>query len=95
MSDTLIKLIPLIQGYPMWLQAIVASWIVITAVVVAMLIITPKTRNEDRSVVPNSRAESVESKRSVNQQTGGDNSPAISNVEGNVTITVEQKTNAK
>ena len=95
MFDTLIKLIPLVQGYPMWLQMIVATWIVISAVVIALLFITPKTPTEDQSNFPTSPAPTIEPKPLVNQQTTGDNSPTVAGVEGNVTIIVEGQKNAK
>ena len=43
MLDTLTKMIPWFQTYPTWLQAIVAVWIVATGVLVALLLMIPRT----------------------------------------------------
>jgi hypothetical protein len=45
MLDTLTKMIPLFQTYPVWLQAIVAVWIVATGVLISLLLMELRTTN--------------------------------------------------
>ena len=97
MLDVLTKLIPWIQAYPPWLQAVVAGWIVLTAVILAALLVTPRTLQQHGSQMPNPRVANKDSKMpaGIEQQTKGDNSPAVAGVEGDVKIKIEQRKNAK
>jgi hypothetical protein len=109
MLDVLTKVIPWIQAYPTWPQTIVAAWIVFTAVILAALLLTPRSLQQHGSETLNPTAATTGSKTpaasddfktpagqpSIQQQTKGDNSPAVAGVEGDVNIKVEQRKNAK
>jgi hypothetical protein len=104
MLDTLTKVIPWLQTYPTWLQTILAAWIVATGVLVALLLIIPRTTPQQHDsqtlTTPTVKKEPENSAQSGNsrtyeQQTKGDNSPAVAGVEGDVNITIEQRRNAK
>lgn len=100
MLVVLTKLIPWIQAYPTWLQTVVAGWVVLTAVVLAALLLTPRSLQQAGSETPNPPVANTDSKipagpTTIEQQTKGDNSPAVAGVEGDVNITVEQRKNAK
>jgi hypothetical protein len=104
MLDVLTKLVPWIQGYPMWLQTAVAAWIVAVALsgglLFAALVLTPRSSQQHGSQTANPPAANTDSKipagpTTIEQQTKGDNSPAVAGVEGDVNITVEQRKNRK
>ena len=104
MLDTLTKMIPWFQTYPTWLQAIVAVWIVATGVLVALLLMIPRTTLQQHDspslTTPTVKTEPKNSagpgnSRTYEQQTKGDNSPAVAGVEGDVNIKIEQRKNAK
>ncbi len=86
MLDTLTKMIPWFQAYPTWLQAIVAVWIVATGVLVALFLIIPRTTLQQRDsrtlITPTVETEHKNSAAlgRVEQQTKGDNSPAVAGV---------------
>lgn len=104
MIDMVTKLIPLIQAYPVWLQTIVAGWIVLTGIVatvvlLALLFLTPRRLEQHDSQASNPPVVNKDSKipagPTIEQQTKGDNSPAVAGVEGDVNIKIEQRKNAK
>ncbi len=109
MLDVITRVIPWLQAYPAWLQAVVAAWIVFTALILAALLLTARSLQQHGSEILNPKAATTESKApiasedfktpggqpSIQQQTKGDNSPAVAGVEGDVNINVEQRKNTK
>jgi hypothetical protein len=104
MLDTLTKVVPWLQTYPTWLQAIVAAWIVATGILGALLLMIPRTTPQQLDsqtlTTPSVKKEPENptepgTSRTYEQQTKGDNSPNVSGVEGDVNITIEQRRNAK
>ena len=94
----LTKLIPFLQQYPAWVQSLIGLWIVFSALLLILLIFTPRTistRQSAQEMKANDERNRSSGDSIITQETRGDNSPAVSGVEGDVTITTEQRKNAK
>ncbi len=94
------KMIFWLHEYPGWLQSIMAVWLLLTALLVIFLIITPRKSTDTLSQpLPNvgasKNSSALANPKVITQETKGDNSPAVAGVEGDVNITVEQQKNAK
>src|SRR6266511_3146288 len=93
MLDTLTKIIPWLQTYPTWLLTLVAGWIVATGVLVALLLVIPRTtlqqHDSQTMTTPTLKTEIYE------QQTKGDSSPAVQGVDGDVNIIIDQNQSQK
>ena len=100
MIDTLPKIIPWLQAYPMWLQAVVAGWAILTTLILVMLLLIPRAQDKPHAptekIAPNEqKIEQAPGLPVINQETKGDNSPAVQGVDGDVNIRIEQRRNKK
>ena len=93
----LTKLIPWLQGYPIWLQSLVAIWMLFTVVVVWMLLFTPRMSVRVVPQPPSATDVNRDGNRqtTVEQTTKGNNSPAVAVGEGDVDITIDQRPHQK
>jgi cytoskeletal protein RodZ len=88
------KLIPWFQQYPVWLQSLVAIWILFGGVLLVILLVTPVTSPPSRpgqsTSAESNREPDTSTPSSVEQTTSGNNSPAVAVGKGDATITIDQ-----
>lgn len=97
MLDQLTKLIPFIHQYPVYFQWIVVGWFAVGAFLVGGLILIPQTQVQKQILPPTPPIAATQKSQGgpspivIDQQTKGNNSPAISGVKGDVNIHIKNE----